>query len=124
MSLASIGKSYEGNPIYVVKISSGPGINKPAILMDAGIHAREWIAPSTALYAIHQLVTNKTNSHLYQDVDWYIIPNLNPDGYEFTHTKVRIQNHHMIIFFKLSELFIFKFKLNIQVIINNSIYYE
>ena len=95
MSLHSIGKSYRGYPIYVVKISSGPGINKPSILMDAGIHAREWIAPSTALYAIHQLVTNKINSHLYQNVDWYIIPSLNPDGYEFSHTKVCFQNNSL-----------------------------
>ncbi|XP_015110096.1 carboxypeptidase B [Diachasma alloeum] len=86
--LIEIGKSYEGRPIYVVKISSG-GKNKPAIFIDAGIHAREWIAPSTALYALHQLVNNKTNSKLYANVDWYILPSLNPDGYEFTHASYR-----------------------------------
>ncbi|XP_063973544.1 carboxypeptidase B [Diachasmimorpha longicaudata] len=86
--LIEIGKSYEGRSIYVVKVSSG-GANKPAIFIDAGIHAREWIAPSTALYALHQLVTNKTNSKLYANVDWYILPSLNPDGYEYTHTSYR-----------------------------------
>lgn len=73
--------------MYVLKISSG-GTGKPKILIDAGIHAREWIAPVTALYAIHQLVTNKSNSALYDKVDWYIIPSLNPDGYDYTHETV------------------------------------
>lgn len=91
-SLERIGSSYEGNAIWALKISSGGAGDKPAILIDAGIHAREWIAPVTALYAIHQLVVNKTNSGLYENIDWYIIPNLNPDGYEYCHTTVIISN--------------------------------
>ncbi|XP_011312944.1 carboxypeptidase B [Fopius arisanus] len=86
--LIKIGQSHEGRSIYVVKISNG-GQNKPAILIDAGIHAREWIAPSTALYALHQLVTNQSTSDLYANVDWYILPSLNPDGYEYTHESYR-----------------------------------
>lgn len=86
----SIGKSSEGREIYVVKISSGESNDKPAVFIDAGIHAREWIAPSTALYAINELVTNKNNSYLYKNVDWFIVPSLNPDGYEYTHTNVII----------------------------------
>ncbi|XP_034950230.1 carboxypeptidase B-like [Chelonus insularis] len=87
-SLESFGKTYEGRDLYVVKISSG-GSNKPIILIDAGIHAREWISPTTALYAIHQLLYNQSNAYLYQNVDWYIIPSINPDGYEYTHTSYR-----------------------------------
>ncbi|XP_044004140.1 carboxypeptidase B-like isoform X1 [Aphidius gifuensis] len=88
VTVFSIGNSFEGRPIYVVKIASG-GSNKPAVFIDAGIHAREWIAPSTALHAIHELATNKNNSYLYENVDWYIVPCLNPDGYEYTHTDYR-----------------------------------
>ncbi|XP_044596900.1 zinc carboxypeptidase A 1-like, partial [Cotesia glomerata] len=87
VTLQKIGSSYENRTIYVVKISSG-GKNKPQILIDAGIHAREWIAPSTALYLVHQLVTNQSNAYLYKNVDWLIIPSLNPDGYEYTHSTV------------------------------------
>ncbi|XP_076764755.1 carboxypeptidase B [Xylocopa sonorina] len=83
-SLISIGNSYEGRAMKVLKLSTG-GRNKPAIFIDAGIHAREWIAPVTALFIVDQLL--ETHRNLLSQVDWYILPVLNPDGYQFTHTK-------------------------------------
>ncbi|XP_046736225.1 carboxypeptidase B-like [Diprion similis] len=88
-TVVNIGTSYEGRPISGLKISSG-GTGKPAILIDSAMHAREWIAPTSALYAINQLVENSENSDLYASVDWYIFPVANPDGYEFTHTNYRL----------------------------------
>ena len=52
--------------------------NKPAIFMDCGIHAREWVSPAFCLYAIDQLVEDQALLDLY---DFYIIPVANPDGY-------------------------------------------
>ena len=89
-----IGNSYENREMKGVKISSGRSRKKPAILIDAGIHAREWIAPTTALFAISQLL-KENNKYLYKNVDWYIIPTLNPDGYEFSHVEVSL-----VIFYK------------------------
>ncbi|XP_014234510.1 carboxypeptidase B-like [Trichogramma pretiosum] len=87
MDLFSIGKSYEGRDIWAVKISKSISARarKPIMLIDAGIHAREWIAPTTALYAVHQLVDKPHNSYIFDQMDVYVIPVLNPDGYEFTH---------------------------------------
>nr|AEI58636.1 carboxypeptidase [Eupolyphaga sinensis] len=91
VTLESIGKSYEGRDMVVIKISSGGSGTRPAILIDGGIHAREWIAPATALYVIYQLVENNAaNSALTDAVDWYILPVLNPDGYEYSHTADRM----------------------------------
>lgn len=88
VTLFSIGRSFEGREMYGLKISSDVKNSvKPAILIEAGIHAREWIAPVTALFAISELV-KENNKYLYKNVDWYIIPSMNPDGYELTHTKV------------------------------------
>lgn len=76
--------------MLVIKISSGGGGHRPAVLVDGGIHAREWIAPAMALYIINQLVENNAaNSDLTDSVDWFIVPVLNPDGYEYSHTTVR-----------------------------------
>ncbi|KAM7357130.1 carboxypeptidase B1 [Cochliomyia hominivorax] len=92
VNVKTIGKSYEKRDLKAITISNGDGrSNKKVILMDAGIHAREWIAPAGALYVIHQLVENfSANSHLLKDYDWVIVPLANPDGYEYTHTKSRM----------------------------------
>ncbi|XP_022229550.2 carboxypeptidase B [Drosophila obscura] len=85
------GWSYERRPLKVLTISNGDGRrNKPVILIDGTVHAREWISPSMALYIIQQLLENYAeNQELLQDYDWVIMPVVNADGYEHTHTVSR-----------------------------------
>ncbi|CAG0884908.1 unnamed protein product [Cyprideis torosa] len=83
------GKTYEGRPIKGVRIN--PGNSKKKIFVDSGIHAREWIAPSTVAYLINQLATNRSlNEDIINAFDWYLFPVLNPDGYEYTFSKDRL----------------------------------
>ncbi|XP_030380076.1 carboxypeptidase B-like [Scaptodrosophila lebanonensis] len=86
------GKSYEGRDLKTITITNGDGnANKNVIFLDAGIHAREWIAPAGALYVIQQLVENfVSNAALLKNYDWVILPVVNPDGYEYTHTNTRM----------------------------------
>ncbi|XP_067013998.2 carboxypeptidase B [Anabrus simplex] len=84
VSVQSIGNSTEGRPVNLIKISSGGG-NKPAIFVEGTVHAREWLAPAVTTYIINQLTENYTaNRELVDNVDWYVIPVLNVDGYEYT----------------------------------------
>lgn len=85
------GRSYEGRPLKLVTIGNGDGrSNKQVIFIDAAMHAREWIAPSFALYIIQQLLDNFTeNEALLRDYDWVIMPVVNADGYEYSHTDYR-----------------------------------
>lgn len=55
-----------------------------------GIHAREWISSAVALYILRQLVENKSYRSLVSEVDWYILPMINADGYEYSHTTDRL----------------------------------
>lgn len=68
--------------------------SKPVYWLDAGIHAREWIAPATALYLIHTLVTNygtdEEVTRMLDTYDFYILPVFNPDGYDYTWTRNRL----------------------------------
>lgn len=84
-----IGQTYEGRDIVALSISSGGNGERPAVFIEAGIHAREWIAPSVALYLLNQLVENyEANKDLVDSLDWFIVPVTNPDGYEYTNTDV------------------------------------
>lgn len=91
VEVKNVGKSYEGRDIKIIKISNGDGQKKNSIFIDAGIHAREWIAPATALYLINQLVDSQSNySQLLNQLDFIIQPVVNPDGYEFTFKRFRL----------------------------------
>lgn len=87
VSIEIVGSSVEDRPIVMLKIGTGEP-NKPILYFNSGIHAREWISPPVALYIIQQLVENPEFRYLLDATDFYIIPVLNPDGYEFSHTNV------------------------------------
>lgn len=85
VKVKTVGKSFEGRDIKTVTITNGDGKVKNSIFIDAGIHAREWIAPATALYLINRLLDPKSNfSKLLEELDFVIQPIVNPDGYEHT----------------------------------------
>ncbi|XP_053690015.1 carboxypeptidase B-like [Sabethes cyaneus] len=88
VSVEQIGTSYEGRSLKTITINANEA--NPVIFLDAGIHAREWIAPATALYVINQLVEHANeNSDVLSNVTWVILPVVNPDGYEYTHEHDR-----------------------------------
>ncbi|KAK0429368.1 hypothetical protein QR680_011345 [Steinernema hermaphroditum] len=96
VSLQEIGRTHENRSLIVVKLSGKHKIGEKKVSMwiDAGIHAREWIAPATALNIIDRLVNlyhmDVTIQKLMDGIDWYILPVMNPDGYHHTHTKNRM----------------------------------
>ncbi|XP_046970459.1 carboxypeptidase B-like [Vanessa cardui] len=87
VKLQNLGTSYQGRRMKLVKISSDHSAQNPIIFVDAGIHAREWVAPAMALYLIHRLVNDPDARKELDGVDWYILPVVNPDGYEYTRTS-------------------------------------
>jgi murein tripeptide amidase MpaA len=60
--------------------------------VDGGIHAREWITPAVVTFMIRQLVEarNPEESDLLEKLDWYFLPLVNPDGYEYTRSTDRL----------------------------------
>ncbi|CAL8289221.1 unnamed protein product [Lota lota] len=89
-----IGSSFEKRPIYVVKLSVGSNPNKKAIWMDCGIHAREWISPAFCLwfvqYSISYYQQIRDITHILDNMDVYVLPVMNPDGYKYTWTTDRM----------------------------------
>ncbi|OXA61671.1 Carboxypeptidase A2 [Folsomia candida] len=88
--VSTIGYTHENRPIFVVKFSTG-GAPKKSILIDANIHAREWIAGATATWIINELVTNPDPyADILAQVDIYIIPMVNADGFEWSRARDRM----------------------------------
>ncbi|XP_072300798.1 carboxypeptidase O-like isoform X4 [Eucyclogobius newberryi] len=87
VSIIKYGKTYENRTIDLLKIGF-PGINKTIIWMDCGIHAREWISPAFCQYFIKTILESyKTDPRmelLMKNMDFYVTPVLNVDGYMFT----------------------------------------
>ncbi|XP_035228738.1 carboxypeptidase B-like [Stegodyphus dumicola] len=92
----SVGKSSEGRDLKAIKIGSKTSTksSKSAIWIDGGIHAREWISPATVTYIAYRLTNDYSSDEEVKDLvdhfDWYILPVVNPDGYEFSHNFNRM----------------------------------
>ena len=89
-SKVTIGTTIQGRTIYGMRISgsAGPG-SKPAVIFSGCQHAREWIAVMVPMYIADALVRRYDSDaqiHALMDrVEFFIVPIVNPDGYEYTY---------------------------------------
>jgi len=85
-STFAVGQSVQGRTISGVKVGAA-GDDKPALLIFAAQHAREWVAPMAATFLADRLLTDYATDpevqRILDAVDLYIIPVVNPDGYEY-----------------------------------------
>ena len=90
-----IGQSWEGRDIRGFKIRGTGGTKsvRPAVVLNGTVHAREWISPMTNMYALDTLLngygSNSEITSLLDEVDVYVLPVMNPDGYEYSWTTDR-----------------------------------
>ncbi|XP_013930116.1 PREDICTED: carboxypeptidase A2-like, partial [Thamnophis sirtalis] len=57
VSKLQIGETYENRPLFVLKFSTR-GSRRPAVWIDAGIHAREWVTQATALWTAKKIASD------------------------------------------------------------------
>ncbi|XP_021345704.1 carboxypeptidase B-like [Mizuhopecten yessoensis] len=93
-TVESIGQSYEGRDMKIIKIGKASPNPKPVIWVEAGIHAREWISPAVAVWTIDKFIRNygldDDVTYMLDTFDWFFLPSANPDGYEYTFTNDRL----------------------------------
>ncbi len=81
-------QTWEGRPIYHVKISDNPNTDEatePKVLYSAIHHAREPMSMSQTIfymwYLLENYATNEEVQFLVDNTEMYFVPCLNPDGY-------------------------------------------
>ncbi len=87
VKLDQIGLSHEKRALWLLAItnqSTGVDQDKPAIWIDANIHATEITGTSVVLYIASQLLENygkdERITRLLDTCTYYILPRINPDG--------------------------------------------
>ncbi|XP_045905564.1 carboxypeptidase B [Micropterus dolomieu] len=89
-----IGNTYEGRPMTVLKLGKKSSSTKPAIFIDCGIHAREWISPAFCQWFVNEALStygsDSQMTSLLDQMDVFVLPVFNIDGYDYTHKKDRM----------------------------------
>lgn len=91
----SIGASIEGRPIFAVKVGApddSPG--RPNVIFVSTYHAREWAAAEVGLrlltFLADSLPQRPGGATLLASRDVWVIPVVNPDGYQHSFTTTRL----------------------------------
>ena len=85
--LESLGQSRQGRELHLLTVTdfkSGDPRDRPGYLVHGNIHAGELAGTHAALFTARQLLADAPE--LLQQVVFYIVPRLNPDGAEFAVT--------------------------------------
>ncbi|XP_051740449.1 carboxypeptidase A2-like isoform X2 [Ctenopharyngodon idella] len=93
ISKVNIGSTYENRSMFTLKFSTG-GEKKPAIWIDAGIHAREWVSHASAVWIADRIATDFKENRapvpsILSKMDIFLMIVANPDGYVFSHISSR-----------------------------------
>lgn len=90
VTVFNLGKSVLGLDMLALKLSRG--VNNSAVFMESGIHAREWLAPAAATWMFNELLTSEDPEirNLSSEYDFYLVPLVNPDGYNHSWTSDRL----------------------------------
>lgn len=98
-STFSIGNSLQSRAIRGIRFTGpdqpgNPRAGRPALLVNGGQHAREWVNPATTIYVADKMIesyaTDSRIRNLVDRVEIVVIPIVNPDGYEYTWAGTRL----------------------------------
>jgi Zinc carboxypeptidase/Immune inhibitor A peptidase M6 len=91
------GKSLDGRDLLAVRVTQNvknvKPRKKPAVLYQATVHAREWIATEVDLRLLRWYLDNadrKKVRKILKRTELWFVPVLNPDGYQFTFDHERL----------------------------------
>lgn len=81
LNLSYIGKTKKGYDIPLIRLSQKNENKKVKIWMQGGLHGDEPASTEALLYLLYQLLHDKSNAQLLEQIDLAILPMANIDGY-------------------------------------------
>lgn len=82
-----IAKTYLGREVSILKLSTGK--KHTAVFLLGGEDGKDWLSPAILLNFIEYILEQKQDvDSLTKHYDFYIVPVLNIDGYDFNLKKV------------------------------------
>merc|ERR1712072_338992 len=96
VQLSTIGTTHENRKITALHIAApGTPDNAPEVFVQGGQHAREWIAPASTTFVAEALAHgyakgDKAAVKALKKARITLVPQLNPDGYEYSRKHDRM----------------------------------
>lgn len=99
LTVERIGKTFEGRDMKALRLSvhsdSKEDTQIKTVVLTGGIHAREWISVTSACYVLLGLLQDYDNGNpavikYLENLDFFFLPVMNPDGYDYTWTHDRL----------------------------------
>lgn len=94
VAIVEVGTSLEGRPIRGVRITNPGGPDdRPVVVVQACMHAREWVSVSSAMYAAERFAEASEGgllNFLLDETELVIVPVVNPDGYVYSWDEERL----------------------------------
>lgn len=87
----SIGKTLENRDIWAMELGNPDA--KYVVYLEGGLHAREWVAPSSVQYILANWameLNNGKNQDIFDKIRFAFVPLVNVDGYHYTFTTERL----------------------------------
>jgi hypothetical protein len=82
--MVDLGPSVEGRPLWAMRIT-GPGTDKPGVMYHGSQHGNERtgtvVVAFMAEYLLTQYAADPHTQRLVDNVEWFLLPIMNPDGY-------------------------------------------
>jgi murein tripeptide amidase MpaA len=83
--MVDIGTSVQGRTLWAIRIT-GPGTDKPGLLYHGAQHGNEIMGTCVVSYLAEYILTHYGTDPdiqwLVDNVEWFLMPIMNPDGYE------------------------------------------
>lgn len=90
------GSSHQGRPLWAYRLSVGrkPVAQRKSIVVSALTHAREWGTGPIVMHILDRTLQEASRTRrglpVLDDLNLYIVPCVNPDGYEYSWTNTRL----------------------------------